>query len=132
MLKGFKDFMLRGNVIDLSVAVVIGAAFTAIVTSFSANIINPLIARVGGAQVGGGLGVQLGDAGNERTFINLGSLFTAVVNFVIIAAVVYFAIVVPVNLVKERRRRGVESGAAEPTDVQLLAEIRDLLKAQRG
>lgn len=129
MLKGFKDFLLRGNVVDLAVAVVVGTAFTAIVTAFTRFIINPLIAAVGGADAPG-LGFFI-RAGNQATFIDIGALITAIINFVIIAAVVYFLIVLPVNTIKARRRSGEEAGPAEPTDVELLAEIRDLLAAQQ-
>lgn len=131
MIKGFKDFLLRGNVVDLAVAVVIGTAFTAVVTAFATFAINPLLARIGGKEVGGGLGVQLGDQGNDATFVDIGSLITAVVNFAIIAAVVYFLIVLPMNVIKERRERGIEAGPALPTDVELLVEIRDLLRGQQ-
>lgn len=129
MIKGFKDFLLRGNVVDLAVAVVIGTALTAIVTAFSTLIINPLIASIGGSD-SPGLGFTL-RAGNVATFVDIGGLITAVINFVIIAAVVYFIIVLPMNVIKERRRNGAEAGPAEPTDVELLVEIRDLLAAQQ-
>ena len=132
MLKEFKAFLLRGNVIDLAVAVVIGGAFGAIVTKFVESIINPLVASLGG---GGeiGWGVQLGDKGNEATFLNVGAVITATINFIIIAAVVYFILVVPMNKLQERRKKGlVEEPAAPAPDVALLTEIRDLLKAQAG
>ncbi|KJK49386.1 mechanosensitive ion channel protein MscL [Lentzea aerocolonigenes] len=129
MLKGFKDFLMRGNVIDLAVAVVIGAAFGAIVTAFTANIINPLVALLGGNNVEG-LAVKLGDS--DKTVMDFGALITAGINFVIVAAVVYFIFVLPMNKIKERRERGVEPGPSEPTDVELLKEIRDLLAAQNG
>lgn len=128
MLKGFKDFLMRGNVVDLAVAVVIGAAFGAIVTAFTSNIINPLVAVLGGNNVEG-LAFKIIDA-NEKTKIDLGALITAVINFAIVAAVVYFIFVLPMNKLKERRERGVEPGPSEPTDVELLKEIRDLLQAQ--
>ncbi|MDK8113325.1 large conductance mechanosensitive channel protein MscL, partial [Streptococcus oralis] len=86
MLEGFKNFILRGNVIDLAVGVVIGAAFTAIVTAFSDNIINPLIASVGGADYSG-LGFHI-ISGNDATFLDFGALITAAINFLLIAAVV--------------------------------------------
>ncbi len=129
MLKGFKDFVLRGNVVDLAVAVVIGAAFTTIVTAFTSSLIEPLINAVTPPS-SPGFGVQLVD-GKENTYIDLAAVVTAVLNFVIIAAVVYFVIVLPLNTLKARRKRGEEVGPAEPTDVELLAEIRDLL-AQQG
>ncbi|MEU5694827.1 large-conductance mechanosensitive channel protein MscL [Actinosynnema sp. NPDC020468] len=128
MIKGFKDFLMRGNVIDLAVAVVIGAAFNAIVTAFTTNLINPIIAVFGGNNVDG-LAVKLGD--NDKTIIDFGAILTAIINFVIVAAVVYFIFVLPMNKIKERRKRGEEPGPSEPTDVELLKEIRDLLAAQR-
>lgn len=125
MLKGFKDFLLRGNVVDLAVAVVIGAAFVAIVTAFTASIITPLISVVGGRNPTG-LSFKI-ISSNEATRVNIGGLIGAIINFVIIATVVYFAIVLPMNVLKARRKAGVEAGPAEPTDVELLIEIRDLL-----
>ena len=127
VVKGFKDFILRGNVIDLAVAVVIGAAFGAIVTAFTSNIINPLVAALGGAN-SPGLGYTLVE-GNTASRIDFGAVITAAINFLIVAAVVYFVLVLPMNKLKERRKTGKEEGQAEPTDVELLTEIRDLLAA---
>ena len=129
MIKGFKDFILRGNVVDLAVAVVIGAAFTTIVTGFTDSIIKPLINAVS-PPTSQGLGVQLVD-GKETAYLDFSAVISAAINFLIVAAVVYFIIVLPLNTVKERRRRGEEAGPAEPTDVELLAEIRDLLRSQQ-
>ncbi|CCH28001.1 large-conductance mechanosensitive channel protein MscL [Actinosynnema sp. NPDC047251] len=128
MIKGFKDFLMRGNVVDLAVAVVIGAAFSAIVTAFTNNLINPIIALFGGNNVDG-LAVKLGE--NDKTIVDFGAIITAMINFVIVAAVVYFIFVLPMNKIKERRERGQEPGPSEPTDVELLKEIRDLLAAQQ-
>ena len=125
MLKGFKDFILRGNVVDLAVAVVVGAAFTSIVTAFTKSIIEPLINAVT-PPTSPGFGIQL-IAGKANTYVDIASLITAILNFLIVAAVIYFAIVLPLNALKARRTRGEESGPAAPTDVELLAEIRDLL-----
>ncbi|MCP2246284.1 large-conductance mechanosensitive channel protein MscL [Lentzea aerocolonigenes] len=130
MLKGFKDFLMRGNVVDLAVAVVIGAAFGTIVTAFTSNIINPLVALFGGNNVEG-FAYQLLDS-NEKTKMDFGALITAVINFAIVAAVVYFVFVLPMNKIKERRKKGEEPGPSEPTDVELLKEIRDLLAAQQN
>ena len=129
MLKGFKDFILRGNVVDLAVAVVIGAAFATIVTAFTDSIIKPLINAITPAS-SPGLGVTL-IAGKDSTYVDFAAVITAAINFVIVAAVIYFAIVLPLNVIQERRRRGEETGPAEPTEVELLAEIRDLLSAQQ-
>jgi large conductance mechanosensitive channel len=129
VLKGFKDFLMRGNVIDLAVAVVIGTAFTAIVSAFTANIIEPIIATLGGSNVNG-LGFRIIDS-NPKTTVDLGAVISAAINFAMIAAVVYFIIVLPFQTIQNRRKRGEEPGPAEPTDVELLIEIRDLLAAQQ-
>ncbi len=128
MLTGFKDFILRGNVVDLAVAVVIGTAFATIVSAFTSGIIQPLINVIGSPEAGG-LRVQL-VPGNDGTVVDFSAVITAAINFLIVAAVVYFVIVLPLNKLKERRTRGEEPGPAEPTDVELLAEIRDLLRAR--
>ena len=128
MLKGFKDFILRGNVVDLAVAVVIGAAFTAIVTSFTSGIIEPLLNAITPPSTPG-LGILL-QADKSNTFIDFSAVISAAINFLIVAAIVYFVFVLPINALKARRKRGEEPGPSEPTDVELLAEIRDLLKAQ--
>ncbi|MEU3621037.1 mechanosensitive ion channel protein MscL [Amycolatopsis coloradensis] len=130
MLKGFKDFLMRGNVVDLAVAVVIGAAFTAIVTAFTNGLIKPLINTIGGSDAAKGLGFNI-LAENDSTFLDFGGVINAAINFVLVAAVVYFVIVLPVKHVQERRKRGEEAGPAEATDVELLTEIRDLLRAQQ-
>lgn len=135
MLKGFKDFILRGNVIELAVAVVIGSAFTAIVTAFSDNIINPLIAAIGGNPDVDGLAFQIRQ-GQEATTIDLGAVITAALNFLIIAAVVYFILIAPMNKLNElqAKRKGVSDNADEVASIEanLLVEIRDLLREQRG
>lgn len=134
MLKGFRDFILRGNVVELAVAVVIGTAFTAIVTAFSDNIINPLIASVGGADVSG-LGFRVLQD-NPTTFIDFGAVITAAINFLIIAAIVYFVLVMPMNKLNEalQKRKGIVEEEEEPASLEanLLEEIRDLLQAERN
>lgn len=132
MLKGFKEFIMRGNVIELAVGVVIGAAFTAIVTAFSDNIINPLIASLGGADFSG-LGFHI-ISGNDSTFVDFGAFITAAINFLLIAAVVYFLIVAPMNKLDEvqKRRKGVDPEEPAPTETELLSEIHDLLATQQG
>lgn len=129
MLKGFKDFLMRGNVMDLAVAVIIGTAFTAIVTAIANNFIKPLIAAIGGANVTG-LSWTIVDSNREST-IDFAAIITAIINFLIVAAVVYFMIMVPMKKLQERRRRGEEPGPAEPTDIELLTQIRDLLSQQQ-
>jgi large conductance mechanosensitive channel len=128
VIKGFKDFVLRGNVVELAVAVVVGAAFGSIVTAFTSGIIQPLI-NAFTPPSSPGFGVQL-VGGKESTYIDFAAVIGAALNFLIVAAVVYFVIVFPLTALKERRKRGVDAGPTEPTDVELLTEIRDLLREQ--
>ena len=135
MLKGFKDFILRGNVIELSIAVVVGTAFTALVGAFTSNIVNPVIAAVGGVETDG-LGFHIWP-GNDKTFVNIGAVVTAFLTFLITAAVVYFIFVAPMNrinrMVKNRLgSAGQPEEAPIPADTALLAEIRDLLERLAG
>ena len=101
MIKGFRDFILRGNVVDLAVAVVIGAAFGAVITAFVADIITPLIAAIFGKPDFSSLTFTI----NSSKFL-YGSFINAVVSFLLIALAVYFVIVVPMNRVAELRARG--------------------------
>jgi large conductance mechanosensitive channel len=126
VLKGFKDFLLRGNVVELAVAVVIGAAFTAVVTAFTDSFLTPLVNLVaGGGEVGGSFTVN----GQRFTY---GAFLSQVITFVLTAAVVYLVVVLPLQKVAERRKRGEEAGPVAPGQVELLAEIRDLLRTQQG
>ncbi len=122
MLKGFKDFIARGNVIDLAVAVVIGTAFTGLVTAFTNSVVQPLIDRIGATpdRDYGFLKIPLGG----DTFVNFNAVLTAGLNFLIVAAVVYFVIVAPFKKLKERDKK-VATG---DTELTLLTEIRDLLR----
>lgn len=139
-MKGFKEFLLRGNVIDLAVAVVIGAAFTAIVTVIVNAIINPAIGAVFNASsLDDALKVDIPTvAGGKPATLMFGAVIGAVINFVIVAAVVYFALVVPVNHLKkvafERVKNDEEQTPQDvpPTDIEVLLEIRDLLRSQNG
>lgn len=127
MIKGFRDFIMRGNVVDLAIAVVVGAAFSGIVTQFTKSFIEPLIKLMGGGGVHGGAFIVNGVAFDWSGFIN------AVINFLIVAAILYFFIVVPINKLMARRRRGeapAETAATTPEDISLLREIRDLLKRE--
>jgi large conductance mechanosensitive channel len=125
VFKGFKDFLLRGNVVELAVAVVIGTAFTAVVTSFTESFLQPLIGLVGGGGVKGGTVTVDGQDFTWGSFVN------QVITFVLTAAAIYFVVVLPLKTIAERRRRGEEPGPVAPTQVELLVEIRDLLRAQR-
>ncbi|MBZ9714190.1 large conductance mechanosensitive channel protein MscL [Deinococcus multiflagellatus] len=124
MLSGFQKFILRGNVVDLAVGVVIGAAFTGVVTTFSSSFINPLIKAItgGGPKVGGTFTL------NGAVF-DYGAFITAVLNLLIVAAVLYFLVVMPINRLTERFKRQEKPAVAEPSNEEkLLAEIRDALK----
>ena len=126
MLKGFKEFLSRGNIVDLSVAVVIGTAFTALVTKFTDSIITPLINRIGVNQKTdvGALRIDIG-GGNT---IDLNIVLSAAINFILVAAVVYFLVVLPYN----RLRKQGEVEQADDAQIVLLTEIRDLLAQTNG
>ncbi len=128
MLKGFKDFIMKGNVVDLAVAVVIGVAFGAVVTSFTEKIIQPIINRIAGDGPKG-LSIQLGAANNEKTLMDFSALITTAINFIIVAAVIYFLVVVPMKKIMERNAKPATE-EAPAADVALLTEIRDLLRAR--
>ncbi|KXW61166.1 large-conductance mechanosensitive channel protein MscL [Mycolicibacterium phlei] len=126
MLKGFKDFLARGNIIDLSVAVVIGTAFTGLVTSFTDAIIQPLIDRIGaGGDADYGV-LRVGIGGGQTIDFNV--LLSAAINFLLVAAVVYFLIVAPYN----RLRRKGEVEQAQDTELSLLTEIRNILAENKS
>jgi large conductance mechanosensitive channel len=126
MFKGFKEFLSRGNIIDLSTAVVIGTAFTALVTTFTNAVIKPLINRIGVNQKSD-LGVLRISIGGGQT-IDLNDVLSATINFVIVAAVVYFLVVLPYTTL---RKRG-EVEQADDAQIVLLTEIRDLLAQSDG
>jgi large conductance mechanosensitive channel len=101
-MKGFRNFLMRGDVIVVAVGLVVALAFSGLITAFTTNIINPIVTRFqGGKSLG--LGVQLGAANNPKTFINFGNFISAIIYFVIFIAVVYFLIVVPYKHVQARR-----------------------------
>lgn len=134
MLKGFKDFIMRGNVIDLAVAVVIGAAFTAVVNAVVASVITPLIEIFWKADDTGTVGFPIPDLYGGTVTFPVGDLINAVISFVAVAVVVYFAFVLPMNTWKERQaaKAGVTEQEEEklPTEQELLIQIRDLLEKQ--
>lgn len=121
MLKGFRDFVFRGNVIDLAVAVIVGAAFKNIVDKFVEGLVNPL------------LGALIGEPNFDKALIlgpfKFGLVLTATVKFVLTAAVIYFCLVLPMNALLRRDKKAEEAAPPpEPSDeVKLLGEIRDLL-----
>jgi len=136
MLKGFKEFIMRGNVIDLAVAVVIGAAFTAVVNAIVASLINPLISAVFNAKsLDDALKVGIPTVSGGTSYLAFGAIIGAVIQFLAVAVVVYFVFVMPMNHFRARAeaRRAVSAQPEEeqlPADVELLTQIRDLLAAQ--
>ncbi|MCS7068995.1 MAG: large conductance mechanosensitive channel protein MscL [Meiothermus sp.] len=120
MLEGFKNFILRGNVLDLAVGVIIGGAFGAIVNSLVADIITPLIGMIFGAPDFSA--IKLGA-------LNVGKFLNAVVSFLMIALALYFFVITPVNKLQELSKKNApETPAAPPEDIVLLREIRDALR----
>jgi large conductance mechanosensitive channel len=102
VMKGFKNFVLRGDVIVIAVGLIVALAFSTLIQAFSTSLINPLIARAQGKH-SVGLGVQLGEPGNAATFFNLGAFISAVIYFIVFMAVVYFAIIMPYKYISARR-----------------------------
>lgn len=128
MLKGFRDFISRGNVVDLAVAIVVGTAFTLVVQAVVDGLINPLVAAVFGEP----------DLTQVATFtlngaqFSLGLILDALFNFIVIAAAVYFIIILPINTLRARRAREAAEAPAEPSEeVVLLREIRDELRSRQ-
>lgn len=126
MLKGFKEFLSRGNIVDLSVAVVIGTAFTGLVTKFTESIIQPLITRIGAGRDSDYGILRIGIGGGQTIDLNI--LLSAAINFILVAAVVYFLVVVPYN----RLRKKGEVEQAQDTELSLLTEIRNILAETNG
>ena len=131
MLKGFRDFILRGNVVELAVAFVVGTAFAKVVDTFVSAIITPIINSFPGANSKGwGFSLRGGPL-EQKTFIDISTLINAVVVFVITAAAVYFVLVLPLQKFNERRGSTPEE-ATKTDDQRLLEEIRDILREQRA
>lgn len=128
VFQGFKDFISRGNAIELAVGVVIGAAFGAVVTALQNGLIAPVIAMIFGEQDISDIW-RIGPADGAQ--IDVGLILNALLQFLITAAAVYFLIVLPLNKLAERRKRGIEAEPTRPSeDILLLQEIRDLLAAR--
>lgn len=129
MIKGFKEFILRGNVMDLAVALVVaGLAFTAVVNALVDHLITPLIAAIFGEP---NLDSVATFTINNATF-SIGAVLTALLNFLLVAPAVYFVLIVPMNKLAERQRSGVDSPPDAPAEeVALLREIRDLLQQRQ-
>ncbi|HCN39271.1 large conductance mechanosensitive channel protein MscL [Rothia sp. (in: high G+C Gram-positive bacteria)] len=124
MLTGFKDFITRGNVIDLAVGLIIGTAFTAVVNALVESVMMPAIAFITGDSVSFDQWLAFGD-------VKIGVFLTAVVNFLIVAAALYFCIVMPINKFNEKRAAKLElEEEEEDPQVALLKEIRDAIAAK--
>jgi large conductance mechanosensitive channel len=128
VFKGFRDFIMRGNVVELAVAVVMGTAFSAIVTALVNDIVTPLITAIFGKPDYSALYITL-----HHSKIQYGSFVNAVISFLLIAVGVYFIIVAPMNHFDKMRRRMKGLGPVQPalTEIELLTEIRDALRAQQ-
>jgi large conductance mechanosensitive channel len=122
-LSDFKAFLMRGNVVDLAVALVIGLAFAALVTALVADILTPIIAAIFGSHDFSQLTFTI----NSSVF-KYGDFINAMITFLSIAAAVFFFVVRPYNYFVARAKRGEEPDVEPPADIQLLTEIRDLLK----
>lgn len=129
MIKGFKEFIAQGNALELAVAVIIGAAFKPIVDAIT-KVILDMIGQIIGSPNFDSVG-QFKLAADATEFIQPGTIVTALVNFLLVALAVYFCIVMPMNKLKARQKKAADEAPAEPTDVELLAEIRDLLAGRR-
>jgi large conductance mechanosensitive channel len=102
MLRGFKNFLLRGDVVVIAIGLIVALAFSTLIKAFTDFIVNPIINRFqGGGAIG--LGIQLGHKGNQKTFIDIGSLLSAIIYFVVFMAVVYFLIVTPYKRIMARK-----------------------------
>ncbi|HMO95113.1 MAG TPA: large conductance mechanosensitive channel protein MscL [Tepidiformaceae bacterium] len=125
IIKEFRDFLIRGNLIELAVAFIMGLAFARVVTAFTEGIVLNFIAAIVGEPNFNSIGLDVGDS---RLLI--GSLITEVVYLILVGAAVFFFIVKPVSVLRERKKEEPET-VAPPEDIELLREIRDLLKAGR-
>jgi large conductance mechanosensitive channel len=121
VLKEFRDFLVKGNLVELAVAIVMGIAFGAVVKSLVDNLVTPVIGMVGGVNFSGETFNINGSTFKYGQFIN------DVITFVLTAAAVFFVIVKPVNMIMKRIRKPEEVGPDAPTETALLIEIRDLL-----
>lgn len=128
MLKGFRDFISQGNVVDLAVAVIIGSAFKPIVDKVTAFIMGILAQLIGSPNFDSVLQFKIDSSSKE--YLQPGAILTQGINFLLVAAAVYFFIVLPMNKLRERKAAKEAEAPAAPTETELLSEIRDLLAKQ--
>lgn len=121
MIKGFKDFIMRGNLLELAVAFIVGGAFATVVDTFT-QVLMGFVGKIGGQP----------NFGSVRLFdVNIGTFINALIAFLIVSAVIYFFVVTPYNTLQEKMAKGEEAAPASP-DIALLTEIRDLLAGRPG
>ena len=130
-MKDFREFLLRGNLVDMAVGIVIGVAFAALVTAFVADIITPLIAAIGGEPDFSALSFTI----NHSKF-QYGAFLNALISFLVVAAALYFVVVLPLNKIAERRAAKLAKGEPDPDpkseEIILLQQIRDLLAKENA
>lgn len=132
MLKGFKEFISRGSAIDLAVGMIIGAAFTQIVTALTDNILNPLIGGLFGQPRFDHVGEFTIQLAGDPAVVQPGILINAIINFLLVAIALYFFIVMPMNKWAERSKKEEEAAPTPDPQIALLEEIRDELKTQNS
>lgn len=124
-MKGFREFLMRGNIVDLAVAVIIGVAFGAVIAAFATDFIGGLIGAIGGTPAFDRAGVTV-----NGSKVIYGSTITALINFVIVAAVIYFVVVIPMSKIASRLKSADADTPAPSDEAKLLTDIRDLLQQQ--
>lgn len=125
MIKGFKEFIMRGNVVDLAVGIVIGAAFGKVVTSFTDNVLMAIVGAIFGKPSFNDLVLEIGQG---KVFY--GAFLTSLVEFTLVAAAVYFAVVAPMNALAERRARGEDE--TEPTNEEKMVALLEEIAGKKG
>ena len=124
MLAGFKKFIVQGNAVDLAVGVVIGAAFKAVVDALVAGVINPMIGAIfGKPNLDNLITLTIREGQADQADIKFGVVLTQAINFILVAAAVYFLIVMPINALNERRKQGQDAEAAEPTNEEKMVAL---------
>ena len=126
MIKGFREFLMRGNVVDLAVAVVVGGAFAKVINALVLGFINPIVAAIFGKP-------DLNSVGNftiGKGEFHIGLILTELLSFFFVALAIYFFVIVPMNKLNERRARNAEVVEPGPTEIELLTEIRDSLRTR--
>ncbi|MCV7382806.1 MscL family protein [Mycolicibacter longobardus] len=127
MFKGFKNFLMRDDVITVAIGLVVALAFSNLVEAFTKTVINPLVSATQPDTAGLGLGYQLGAEGNEATFIDLGAFISAIIYFIVFMATIYFFIVLPYKHIQKRRGNTV---FGDPAPTKTCPECRSEIAAE--